>query len=167
MKNKIFLLLFPLLLKASIIDDYLKGNYSQICNINNVISTKNEKILSIIGTSCVKSDKLYLLSLIINKLKDTPIGRKNSIYFSIIFTQKKLLYAFLFDNYSLKNFNFPKTDYILSDVFESIKNKKFILKGDIYIINLKNKTIYFYKQGDRMYIDEYKDEKLIKRHWFR
>jgi len=68
---------------------------------------------------------------------------------------------------SLKSFSFPMTDYILSYVFEAIKNENFTKKDDIIIIKNKNTTFMVYKIEDKMFIDEYKNEKLIKRRWFR
>jgi hypothetical protein len=172
MKNKIvfFLIFISVCVKADIIQDYLAKNYKKICNINNISKYKNnEKILSIIGVSCVKIDSLYLLPYIVNRLKHTPYGRKNSIYFLTIVMEKKLLYSFVFDNLSLKPFSFPLTDYVLSAVFEAIKNGNYKKDGDVYVINDKTEGIVYkvYKQDDKMYIDEYINNKLIKRRWYR
>jgi hypothetical protein len=73
----------------------------------------------------------------------------------------------LFDGYPLKSFSFPRGDYILSVVFENLKRGNFEKSGDIYKIPLQNKTIYFYRLGDKMMIDEYSGGKLIKSRWFR
>ncbi len=162
---KKFLLLIPFFLYASIYNDFLLKKYSIVCNPKN-INTTDEKVLSIVGISCVKSDKLYLLPIIINKLKKTKIGRTNAVYFATIILQKKLLYAYLFDNYPLVNFNFPKGDYILSIVFDNIKKGNYKKVDNKYLITLENESIYFYKNGDKMIIDEYKNGK-IKSRWFR
>jgi len=132
-KFSIFFLLI-IFLNASIIDDYKNDKFDKVCNYSNIIKyKKDEKNLSVIGDSCVETNSLYLLSYIINYLKHTLIGR-NAIYFLIIFNEKKLFYAFLFDNFDLSNFNFPNTDHILSEIFNAIKNKKYkkIKIGDIY-----------------------------------
>jgi hypothetical protein len=160
----IFLTVF---VNASIIDEYKNQNYGKICNYQNIIKYKhNEKILSIIGESCVKINSLYLLPYIINYLKHTTIGRRNAIYFLIVFNEKKLLYSFLFDNFDISNFDFPKTDYILSVVFEAVKNKRYKKLGEIYLIKNKNNIIKMYKENDKMIIEEY-DGKKTKRCWFR
>ncbi len=164
--KKFFLAFLPFLLYASVIDDYKEKKYDKICVSKN-LNTSDEKILSLVGISCVKSDKLYLLPFIINKLKKTRLGRTNSVYFSTIVLQKKLLYGFLFDGFSIKGFSFPKGDYILSVVFDNIKKGNYIFENGIYIINLSQKIIYFYKNGDKMIIDEYKNGKLISSKWFR
>ncbi|EDM24526.1 hypothetical protein FE773_08190 [Caminibacter mediatlanticus TB-2] len=163
MKKIIFLI--PFFLYASIYENFLLKKYSVVCSPKN-INTNDEKLLSIVGISCVKSDKLYLLPLIINKLKKTKTGRTNSVYFATILLQKKLLYAFLFDKYPIDSFSFPKGDYILSVVFDNLKSGNYKKIDDKYIINLKNEIIYFYKKDDKMIIDEYKNGKLKSR-WFR
>jgi hypothetical protein len=160
----IFLAVF---LSASIIDDYKNKNYSAVCNYQNIVTYKNnEKILSIIGEACVKTSDLYLLPFIVNYLKHSSIGRKNAIYFLVIFNEKKLLYTFLFDNFDISDFSFPKTNYILSIVFNAIKNKNYKKLGDVYLIKYKNLSIKMYKENDKMIIETF-DNKKIKRYWFR
>ncbi len=168
MINKFFLffLLF-VFLKAGIINEYKNNEFNKICNFQNISSNKNEKLLSIIGISCVKSDNLYLLPYIIAKLKHTKAGRKNAIYLNTIFMQKRLLYSYFFDKFSLKGFDLPNTDYIISKVFNKIKNKQYKKEGNIIIINLKKETLKVYTLKNKLIIDEYYKNNLIKRHWFR
>jgi hypothetical protein len=157
-------------LNASLVDEYTAKEYKNICSLKNVEKYENdERALSIIGVSCVKTDGLYLLPYIINKLKHTSYGRKNAIYFLTILMQKKLLYAFVFDNMPLSGFSFPLTDYVLSDIFEAVKNGNYKKEGEVYVItDKKNGTVYkLYKKEDKMFIDEYKNDKLIKRRWYR
>lgn len=168
MKIKIFLIfLITNLAFANILTDFKNQNYQKICNMKNIETIKNEKLLSLVGISCVKIDKLYLLPFIIRRLKHTKIGRLNSIYLLTIYTQKKLLYSYFFDNLNLSNFSLPDTDYIISHVFYKIKNHHFKVEQNVYIVKY-NKEIYkIYKKGTKLFIDEYKNNKLIKRHWFR
>jgi len=162
------ILFFALFLNASIINDYLNKEYNKICSYKNIFKfRRNEKILSVIGESCVKTDNLYLLPYIIRNLKYTKIGRRNSIYFLIIYNEKKLLYSYLFDNMDINDFNFPYTQNILSDVFMALKNGNYEKKKDFYIIKKDNYIIKMYKKNDRMIIEKYKNNKLIKRHWYR
>jgi len=167
--NKLLLfILFFVFLKAGIINDFKKAEYDKICNFGNITKTSNEKLLSIIGISCVKTDNLYLLPLIVMKLKHTKIGRQNAIYLDTIYLQKRLLYSYFFDDFSLNGFNLPKTDYILSIVFNKIKKKEYKKIGNIMIINLKNENLKIYKVDDKLVIDEYnKKNFLIKRHWYK
>jgi DNA integrity scanning protein DisA with diadenylate cyclase activity len=158
------------ILKANLVQDYLSKKYDNICSFQNIKKYKsNEKALSIIGVSCIKIDNIYLLPYIIKQLRKTSSGRKNAVYFLTILMQKKLLYSYLFDNISLKFFSFPMTDYILSKVFEAIKNREYKKIGNLIVIeDAENKKTYnLYKKSDKMYIDEFKDGKLIKRRWYR
>ena len=81
--KKFFLAFLPFFLYASIVNDFLDKKYAKICTVKN-ININDENKLSLVGISCVKSDKLYLLPFLINKLKKTKLGRTNAIYFSTI-----------------------------------------------------------------------------------
>jgi len=168
-KNSLILTpLFLSMLYAGIADDYIKGRYGKICSYSNIVKyKKNEKALSVIGLSCVKTDNLYLLPYVFKNLKYTSLGRKNAVYFMTVYMQKKLLYSFLFDSLSLKPFSFPATDYVLSVVFDAIKEKKYEFKNGEYIIKSNGKIYRVYKKNDKMFIDEYTNEKLIKRRWYK
>jgi len=164
----VIVFLFISILNASIVNDFINKKYEKICSFANINKYYNdEKALSIIGVSCVKSDKIYLLPYVINKLKKTRYARKNSIYFSIILLQKKLLYSYMFDNISLESYSFPMTDYVLSVVFEAIKSNNFKKVEDKIIVKKGKKTYIIYKIDDKMYIDEFENDKLIKKRWYR
>ena len=168
MKNKLFIfILFFSFVYGGILKDYKQGNYKNICNINVINSLDDEKLLSITGISCVKIDSLYLLPLIIRKLKHTKTGRLNSIYLLIIYMQKKLLYSYFFDNLKLDDFELPDTNYILSHVFYKIKYNEYKKENGVYIINYDNEIIKVYKNNDKLFVDEYRQNKLIKRHWYK
>jgi len=162
----IFLFVFSFL-KADILKDFLNKDYSKICTYENIIKYKDEKILSLIGKSCVNLDKLYLLPYITNKLKKTDIGRKNSVYFSTIYLQKKLIMAYFFDNYPLEGFSFPKSDYILSVVFEALVNGNYQRVGNVYMIKNGDEILNVFKKGDKVFVNEVKNGKIVKEHWFR
>jgi len=168
MRKILFFLLGVLILRGDVLKDYLNQNYNRVCKFDTIEKYKNnEKLLSIIGLACVKKDSLYLLPHIINNLKHTSYGRKNAIYFTTIFMEKKLLYSYLFDGISISAFSFPMTDYVLSYIFKNIKNKTFTKEGNKIVIHDNGFTYKVYKNGDKMIIETYKDSKLIKRQWFR
>ncbi len=168
MKNKFFFLLLSICITyGNILNDFKNHKYKKICNIKMINSITDEKVLSLVGISCVKTDRLYLLPFIIKKLKHTKIGRLNSIYLLTIYMQKKLLYSFMFDKLILNNFNLPDTDYIISHVFYKIKNKEYKKSKNIIVLDYNEEIIKVYKDGDKLFIDEYKNNKLLKRHWFR
>jgi len=167
-KNKLFLfLIFCGILNADIINEYKNNEFNKICNFKNIVQIRNEKLLSIVGISCVKTDNLYLLPYIIAKLKYTKSARQNAIYLSIIYLQKRLLYAYFFDNFSLEGFNLPNTNYILSIIFNKIKNGQYKKQGNKIIIKFKKELIEIYPQNNKLIVNEYYKNKLIKRHWFR
>jgi len=156
------------LLFGNILEDFKNKKYKKVCTIENIRKNiNNENILSIIGVACVRVDKIYLLPVMFYRLKKTSKSRKNLIYFNTIYFQKRLLYSFLFDNLDITEFNFPMTDYILSKIFDAIKNKKYVLKNSKYIIKDGNLTYHFYKEDDKMIIDTFKKNKILKRQWFR
>jgi hypothetical protein len=157
-------------LRADLVQDYLNKNYAKLCTFKNVTKySDNEKALSLIGVACTKIDNIFMLPYIINRLITTDYGRKNSIYFLTILMEKKLIYSYLYDNISLKSFSFPMTDYVLSYIFEALKEKNFKKKGDIIVIENKQKGVVYnvYKKDDKVYIDEIKNGKLLKRRWYR
>jgi len=164
----VLLILIFLFARADIISDYNNGNYNLVCKMSNIEKfKKSENLLSIVGISCVKSDKLYVLPYLLNKLKRTKIGRKNSIYFNIIYLQKRLIYSYLFDNLSFEGFNLPDTNYILSHIFVKLKDSDFKKVDGKIVIDYKGEIIKVYKIGDKFFVDEYKNNKLIKRRWYR
>ena len=166
---KIFIILFIVIfLKADLLHDYLNAKYNKVCKFKNIEKyKKDENLLSLIGMSCLKTDKLYVLPYILVHLKHLKNSRKNALYFLTILMQKRLLYSYLFDGQSLQSFSFPLTDYVLSYIFEAIKNNNYTKDGDIIIIKNKSITYKVYKQKDKMFIDEYENKNLIKRRWYR
>ncbi len=170
MKNKlILLLLLPIILFANLLEDFEAKDYNKICTYQNYLLYKNHpKALSLIGFSCVKTDNLFLLPEISYYLRLSKIGRRNGIYFLTLVLEKRLIYSYFFDNdKSIYYFDFPKTDYFLSEIFYDIKHNKIKKAQNLYIIQQKNMTYQIYKKGTFLVIDEIKNDKLIKRHLFR
>ena len=167
MKYLISLLLISYLSAQDIISLFNNKEYDKVCTYKNIQANNNQKILSLIGISCIKSDDLYFLNFIIPKLRKSHIGRLNNIYFYTILFEKRLLYSFLFDGLKLDDFNFPDTDYILSFVFNKIKNKKYVINNGRYIMKKNKETIVLYKIDDKMFIDIFQNNKLLKRRWYR
>ena len=166
--KKCFLFLIPILVLAGIVDDFKLKKYKKICKWENIKTySNNEKILSIIGVSCVRSDRIYVLPSIINRLKKLKSSRLNALYFSTIYMQQKLIYSFLHKDINLKEFSFPKTDYILSALFEKLKKGDFSQKGKKYFIKIGVNKFVLYIKNDKMIIDEYLDKKFIKRHIYK
>ncbi len=113
---------------ADIIDYYEKGEYKKAClyGIKIFNSFKNnEDLVAMYAISCMKSDYIDRLAVPAVILKNSPQARANAAYFATIVAQKKLLFHALFDNVDLSDLNFPKTDHIISKVFELYCRKKY------------------------------------------
>jgi len=153
---------------------YQKEKYQQACNIgfNNFKNYKrDEEFVSLYSFSCLKSDYIDRLSVSIATLKFSKEARANASYFSVILMQKKLLYHAMLDKYSIANLNLPKTDYVLSKVFNSYTKlgehspKLFYLFEDENDPRMKYK-LYLRKGNrvDKMIIEEIYDSISVKKH---
>ena len=169
MKNKLIIFIFPIILFANLLDDFKAKEYNKICTYQNYRLYKNNpKALSVIGFSCVKTDKLFLLPAISYFLRRNKIGRENGIYFLTLVLEKRIIYSYFFDSdKSIFYFNFPKTNYFLSEIFYAIKNKQIKKMNNLYIIQKDDITYQIYEKGTFLAIDEIKNNKIIKRHLFR
>ena len=166
--NRIIFLFFITLLYADIQTDFLNKRYKKVCKLENIYNYRNnDKILSLIGKACLNIDSIYLLPRISKFLIHTREGRLNSLYFLTIVLQKRLIYNYIFDKISLNGFNLPMTDYLLSYIFYKIKNNQFTKKENKIIIKKGDITYMLYKDGDKMFVDEYVNNKLIKKRWYR
>ncbi len=161
--------------KYSLIDEYKNGNYKNVCKMGKHFYTGNsndEKLLTIIGDACLRVDYINPLGDIIKKLVSTPEFRENASYFATILLQKKFIYQFMNDNIDLKNLKLPRTSHVLSVVFENlVKNNYKIIDKFSKTIEIKLKDIRYiiWLSNDfpkKVYIDEFKADKLLKRHWY-
>ncbi len=158
--------------KSEIVSDYKNQNYKKVCIYGTVANSKDESILSLIASACLKVDSINPLGTIIKKMVSTPKYRENASYFATIILQKKLIYQFMNDGIDLSNLRLPRTSYLLSVVFENIvkKNYKIIDKTTKKIkIVLKNRTYILWRSSTKpikIFIDEYKDGILLKTHWY-
>jgi len=167
-----FILFIPIfLLSFSIKNQYLAKNYKEVClyGVNHFQKIKkDENLISLIGISCVKSDYFIYLPIIINNLKHTKEARDNSVYFSILFIEKKLLISYVIDGMDISYYKLPFVDHVVSIVFDNIVNKNFTREDNIIVINDKNLIYKVYKNNEnKVYIDVFKNNKLIQRHWYR
>jgi hypothetical protein len=150
--------------------EFLAGNYRKVCKkgMNKYFKgNRDEQFLSLVGLACAKSDSFNLLFGLIKDLRKTKEGRNNALYFANLILQKKLLYTYMFDNIDISYFRTANTDNILSFVVQSISSKKFIKRGKVIIIRDKDFIYKVYRSYDKVFIDEYKNNNLIKRHWYR
>ncbi len=175
---RVFLVIFALCIygfsygRNDIINDYKNGNFEKACISGTNSDSRDEEILSLIGNDCLKIDNINPLGVIIKRLVTSPKYRENASYFATILLQKKLIYQFMIDGINLKGIRLPRTSNILSIVFENLakSNYKVIDKNkNKIVINIKNQKYILWHSNDnppKVFIDEYKDNILVKRHWY-
>ena len=168
---KKLLLIFPIFIFAfNIKKEYLAHNYESVCKYGmNHLNKKDENLVSFIGYSCIKSDNLFYLPIIINNLKYTKEGRKNSIYFATLLLEKKLLSSYILDNTNITYFRFPLLDHPISIIITNIINKNYKKENGKIIVNYKDKIYKVYGDinNSKVFIDVYQNNNLIETHWYR
>jgi len=151
--------------------EYQQQNFTRICKYgyHHLKEIKNnEDILSLVGFSCVKRDYFIYLPYIINYLKKTKKARENSIYFSLLFIEKKLLISYVLDGMDISYYRFPLIKHPLSVVMTHLINKDFKKDNDTIIIVDNNKTYKIYKNNqNKVFIDIYENNQLKETHWYR
>lgn len=159
-----------------VLNDYEHKRYEKICTDGAEFymkHEKNENILIIIGDACAKIDAINPLGYIVKNLNSTQAYRESGSYFSTLILQKKLIYQFMCDGNELKGLKLPLTDHLLSEVFNHLaqgnyeiaikETKEVKIKTEVkhYLLWLSKDT------PAKVYIDEYRNNELIKRHWYR
>ncbi len=134
-------------------------------------NSNDEKFLTFYGLSCLETNNINRIAIPMVKLKSKKSSRENASYFGTILLQKQLLKQALLDNRELGNLKLPKTNFILSKIFNLFVQKKYNLKDNIYIFkDSKNSDIKYQlyiqqtKIGNYMILDVYKNSKFIKRY---
>ena len=155
-----------------VLRDYEGKNFEKVCNDGAgfvLKSDKNEQILVAIGDACAKIDSINILGNISKNLISTKEYRESGSYFATLVLQKKLIYQFMHDTINLKELKLPRTNHVLSRVFEQLS------KGNYEVVEKRieiktpdlNYTLWLsVDDPKKVFIDENKDGKLIKRHWY-
>jgi len=177
--KKIFILsTFPILLFSSNLSDiyklYEKQEYEKGCEYGEQYYSKNinnENYLTFYGLSCLETNSINLLAKPMVKLGKSKELRETASYFATILLQKQLMKQFLLDGKELGNLRLPKTDFVLSRIFNLFVKKKYILKDDVYILsdNDIRYEVYVKKSGTEknyMIIDIYQKDKFTKRYQY-
>ncbi len=179
MKHSLWLLLlFTHLLHADdagrhLFELYQNGKYTQGCDYGWKVFSQNktdESFVSLLGFSCLKADRIDRLSPMISSLRETPQGRANGAYFSLIVTQKMLLMQALYDGKRLSNLSFPDSSHLVSKLFSLyLKDPKSGEAPKKYQDPLNPRQSYTLYPTDHngiksVAIDEYYDRILIQHH---
>ena len=160
--------------KAEVLLDYQDGHYQKVCSVWPeliIAQEKDENLHTAVGDACAKEDAINSLCNIIRHLVSTKEHRESGSYFATLVLQKKLIYQFMLDGTSLKDLKLPKTEHLLSKVFENLSAGNYVIDAEKNVIIQTPQMIYVLWLDDskpqKVYIDEMKDEKtLLKRHWF-
>jgi len=132
---------------------------------------KDEEFVSLYAFSCLNADQIDRLAIPISILKHSEEARSNAAYFSVILMQKKLLFHSLVDNYKLTELSLPKTDHVLSRVYELYSKVDYQRKRSHYSYVDPDNNKISYKlyiknthQDKKMVIEEYYDTIMTHRH---
>lgn len=155
-----------------LMNEYEAKNFERVCSEGSSFLMKNEKnenILTIIGDACARVDFINPLGNVIKNLIKTPETRENASYFSTLILQKKLIYQFMCDGINLKDLRLPRTDHVLSRVFEELTKGNYTRVDHKIQISTPNMDYLLWLSNDslkKVFIEEIKNEKLINRHWY-
>lgn len=149
-------------------------NYIRLCT-NNVFDlankNKDEGLLSAYAEACLQTDFINKLSAVVVLLRQTKEGRENAVYYSTILYKKKLLHLSMVDGIDISSIKLPKTDYVLSYIYDAYVDKKYKFENgvyyfefgaNIYTINIVNENGY-----DKLILKSYIGDKLLstKSYW--
>jgi len=169
--KKLLIILPILLFSFNYKKEFDNKNFTRICKYgyNHFNSIKNnEDILSLVGFACVKRDYFIYLPRIINQLKYTDKARENSIYFSLLFFEKKLLQSYILDGLDLSYYRLPLIKHPISIVLTNLINENFNKNGNIISIEKDGLLYKIYSNNEKkVFIDIYKDDIKIASHWYR
>ena len=155
-----------------VLRDYDAKNFEKVCNEGNALiikNDKNEQILVAIGDACARVDSINILGSVTKNLISTKEYRESGSYFATLVLQKKLIYQFMLDNINLKELKRPRTNHVLSKVFEQLSKGNYVVVDKRIEITTPEMNYLLWLSDDdpkKVYIDENKDGKLVKRHWY-
>ncbi|HUH43365.1 MAG TPA: hypothetical protein VLZ29_09610 [Sulfurimonas sp.] len=160
--------------KQEILHLYQNKNFEEACNVgfkNFFDNSRDEEYVSLYSLACLNIDYIDRLYISLTALKYSKEARANAAYFSTILLQKKLLYHAMIDDYDISNLILPKTDYVLSKVFDLyVKNtkgekKEFYFFDDENDATLKYK-LYVIKENStyKVVVEEFYNSISIKKH---
>ncbi|WP_149724400.1 hypothetical protein [Campylobacter concisus] len=138
----VFLSLNAFALGTADIKSYFeKAEYPKICNqkIQDLLKdSQNEEFLNIFGISCLKTNDIDRLALPASKLSKTQSSRENAAYFADILLKKKLLLHAILDGADISYIRLPKSDYILSFIFDKFVKKEYVEELGVFIFEEPN-----------------------------
>jgi len=181
MRKLLLLLIFSLSILYSsnlsiLYNYYTHQEYDKGCDYAMKYYNKNrdnEKFVTLYGLACLETDNIHRIATPMIVLRDTKASRENASYFGTILLQKQLLKQAILDNKPLGDLRLPKTNFVLSKIFNLFIAKKYALKDGIYRLeDSENKNIkyqvYIEKENkNHMIIDIYQNDKFIQRYRYK
>jgi len=159
---------------------YEKQEYDKACDYafkyySKKKNKKSETYLTFYGLSCLETNNLSRIATPMIALTKSEDARANASYFATILLQKQLLLQALIDEKALGMLTLPKTNFVLSKIFQLFVEEKYSLDKNIYkFIDEKNEEIHYQlyikkdkKKSQYMVIDIYKNEKFTKRYQYK
>ena len=143
--------IFTIAASANVYDNFYKHlkneNYFQACKAGKRIfikSERDEKLLSLIGQTCLKADYIYVASMVQSRLRESKDARNNAVVFSATVLQKRLIYQFMHDDIDISTLALPVSDHPLSHTFVAIRDKS-------YTLSSASPKIIKFKQDEKQY----------------
>jgi len=149
---------------------YKANNFKKACKFGtNKINKyrKNETFISLYAFSCLKDDQIDKLASAAAFLKQSPEARSNSVFFSTILLQKKLLLHVMLDGFIMTPLKLPSTNHILSKVFDSfMRENTDKIKEEYTFVDAKNsnETYKLFTKDKKVIIEHYLNNNLLKTH---
>jgi hypothetical protein len=154
---------------------YEKQEYEKGCNYGARYYTQNinnEKYLTLYGLACLETDHLNRVAKPMLLLDKDKASRENASYFATILLQKQLLKQALMDQKPLGDLKLPKTNFVLSRIFDLFVAKAYKIEEDIYTLNDPEREDLSYKvyiksgkkKKNYLIIDIYQEDRFTKRY---
>lgn len=149
---------------------YDNGEFEKVCSYEVTALyetyTDNEEFVNMYGHACVETDMISRTVNPINKLIRSPQTRANAVYFATVLYQKKLLYHAFVDNVDISYMRLPRTEHILSVIFDHYVTGDFTKDGDTYVFKEGDLThrLHVEESGDiyKLIVRSYENGNLIK-----
>jgi len=154
------------------IKEYKAKNMSKACSLGRQLyraNMRDEKILIATGHACAEDDYIDFIGVLQQRLGQSAHSRHATVYFSTLLLKKRLITEFMYEDANLSLYTLPLTDHILSEVFDAIEAKNFNLISSkpkrLRIGDAQNYIEVYIK--DKLYVNVYKNERLVQEHRYR
>lgn len=156
----------------SFLEAYKNQDVKTACHFGRKLfhaGTRDEKILIATGQVCAEIDYIDFLAVLQQRLNSSKDARAAAVYFSSLVLQKRLISQFIFEDADLSAYVLPRSEHLLSRVFEAIKKEEYkVISTQPKHIQIGSKDDFLDVHADKMiYVDHYKDQQKIQTHRYR